>query len=43
MAVSGLEGLRDEFRVGGRGAFLDLRELAWEFELTEAFWHGGGN
>ena len=41
VAVAGLEGLGDELRVGGRGALLDLGKLAGQFELSEAFGHGG--
>src|SRR5690606_19265676 len=40
VTVTGLEGLGDELAVGGGGAFLHLRELVGEFELTEAFGHG---
>ena len=41
VAVAGLKGLGDKLRIGGRGALLNLRELAGQFELSEAFWHGG--
>ena len=41
VAVTGFEGLGDELGVGRAGAFLNLGELAGQFELSEAFGHGG--
>ena len=40
MSITSLERLGDELGVGRRSAVLDFGELAWEFELSEAFGHG---
>jgi len=41
VTVAGLEGLGDELGVSRAGAFLNLGEFVGQFELSEAFGHGG--
>ena len=41
VTIAGLKGLSDELGVGRRGAVLHLGEFIGQFELSEAFWHGG--
>ena len=41
VSITGFEGLGDELGVGWRGAFLNLGEFIGQFELSEAFGHGG--
>jgi hypothetical protein len=40
MSVTRFEGFGDELGVGRCGTFLDLGELAGQFELSETFWLG---